>query len=233
MNINKPKYFLIKMLIFALILIWISDADCQETKPVRESMKTIIETLQLSSEQALNLKSILNDFKIKNNELNNQTGSMTQEEFKQRRQQLQRDFFDRLSEILTSEQIQKYRTLVGAKKVENQNNKQEQQRIDDRDSAHIEIWSIPKLRNLDNALKQIELSGLQQQAVSQFMSEIASQVKQFKFLDINYDLFSDPSFYAEIEKQLMWMLTPGQFEELNALLKSMPDEPETTTSTQP
>lgn len=234
MNRNFSATFITAAAFFLFVLFsCAAGPGADKQQPIRESMKTLIKELDLSPEQAEKLRIVLDEYKQKRIQLEKNSESATQEEKSAELQNLQRWFYEELSTFLTPEQIEKYRKMVEVKK----NSREKEQETAPSPAAlknlEAQMNKIPFLRNLRKALSMIELSGLQKDALNQFFSGVVAQLLNLDRLNVKYDLMSDDNFQIELEKQLTWILTPTQYQELFTIMETMPEVPSGSKSPKP
>ncbi len=233
-NIYRFSRLFMKTFKIAVLLFFLSAAlTCVQATAGKNgsgaSEKLSIETLKadlgLTENQVISLQNLFNVFYQKKIRLLKEMQDLEPPAAFEKQQAMQKEFYNRLGKILSAGQVDKYKKVMGIKKAGTEITIDE--KSDSNDSSSIPSVKrskvFPSLLALKNLLFDIELSGLQREAIEEFFAEIEKQASQMQYWDPSFDPADDPSFATLIQSKLLWVLTESQYREF-ALLARQKDE---------
>jgi len=189
-------------------------ADSPAVAGTTVSLAQIAEQLDLTTRQTIEFKKICETYNQKRQDLVKELVDADEAVIIESRKRLQREFYEALSQVLSREQIARYKQLISGK---NGTLGESVRRREMSLSA-----ASPYLKSLKVALYELELSGLQKQALDTFFEELEEKLADMFYLDMEFDPNKDVGIVLTIQTKLKWILTETQYTRLRGLLAHEP-----------
>lgn len=217
----KKTIVTVTIMLLAFISSVVAPAEEKREAPTAErlSIEILEQELGLDEKQVRSLQSLFNSFYHRKIRLLEEMQTLEPAEAFEKQSAMQKQFYKQLGAILTPVQVENYKRMMGIKAVRTEITIDQQQDRRGNIPAVKRSKVFPSLIALKNVIMEIELSGLQREAIEDFFSEIEKQASQMQYWDPAFDPTSDPSFATLIQSKLLWVLTESQYREFVLLVR--------------